>query len=187
MTCPASGSAISSQPAAPSPFWISAAAESYITQGKIFPEWPKYHDGLQQGYKAQLFSLLLCHVNSRASYGVEYGFVGLRDPSLFSSMLSSSFHKYGFLITLNQYLACHTPFHHLLPQNLNCDRWFSKIFLLTFYSRETNYNMPACYKLNVSFKCNSFRLSMKCTMFEKWQILSDSGRAFEDYFLWVAE
>lgn len=136
--CPASGNAIISQPPAPRPFWISPAAESCLTQEKIFPEWPKYHDWLQ-GYKAQLFSPLLCHVNSRASYGVEYGFVGLHDLSLFSSLLSSSFYKYGFLIIPNQYLACHTPFHHLLPQNLNCDRWFSKIFLLTLYSRETNY------------------------------------------------
>lgn len=126
MTCPASGSAISSQSPAPSPFGISPAAESCITQEKTFPDWPKYHYWLQQGYKAQLLSPFLCHVNTKASYGVEYGFVGLHDLSLFSSLLFSSFHRYGFLIIPNQYIACHTLFHHLLPQNLTCDRCIFK-------------------------------------------------------------
>lgn len=108
------------------PLWdFSSCRKLYNSRKKSFQNGPNTMTDCSK-YKAQLLSPLLCHVNSRASYGVEYGFVGLHDLSLFSSLLFSSFHRYGFLITPNQYLACHTLFHHLLPQNLTCDRCIFK-------------------------------------------------------------
>jgi hypothetical protein len=62
---------------------------------------------------------------------------------------------------------------------------FQKYFLFILHSRKINYSAPSYHNLIVSFKCNSFRLTAKCNVLEKWQKLSYSGRVFGGYFLWI--
>lgn len=182
---PTPGSAVDSQLPAVIPFTVASAAESCITQSKSFLERSKYNDWLHQRYKAHLAycRTLSWMFTAEPSMGLDKVLwaCDIVWPSSLSSSPLFSFLPQVWIPNHNQSIL-HIPFHCLFPQNLTCDRCVSRVIFFSCFilGKQTVY-----YKLRVCFKCNSFRLLIKCNVFEKWQIFSDLGKAFGGSFLWV--